>query len=708
MSQPNASPAAQLAVRGIVALGGAVAAAAAAFGYLTGRTAVGAQFQLTLALLVALGMLSRRYGFALPGNGFASFVLGVQLLAIAFGGWALAVLVAPLAMALGDVLLRRLPLRAALLNAAHLTAGSALVGFIYLLIGGRTGAGALAAANVPALVVVVILLPLVVNGTFYLDLASGSETMTWLHARLTLRWEAVVYATSALLALALLALLAGDAPPFATAVAGLGLAGATWGCWWVIRTGVRADELHLVQRLTRVIATELSLARSFPLIQELTRQLVPWDHMGFARYDPAARSMILLSDTAASPADIGTFRFDADAGLTGDAIRLGHPVVARGLRPDQTVVPGREAPGSEILVPLYHGTQLLGLWSVRHRSPRMYRASDGQLLELVAPQLALMLAIQGTVAPVVGAADQVSQYVQTLTATAQEIHASSQEVAASAQRASKGATDAAGTVNASARRSTDLRRSADESAAAGDRTRDAGVHMEETLGRVRDALEAAARQLGELGQGADESAAEVARLRQVAAEVERFSETIGTIANQTNLLALNATIEAARAGVHGRGFAVVADEVHKLAEESGREARAVSKAVAETRRALDRAAQLLERMRGDLAQVVSGSTQWMKDLSAVGQAAAATARAGRQVADAARASAEVAGGMAASLTQAESGAQTSSQEATAVAAAASEQLRAIEDLAQGATELSGVAERLAQAVRFVRSESPGA
>src|SRR6185295_1527125 len=118
----------------------------------------------------------------------------------------------------------------------------------------------------------------------------------------------------------------------------------------------------------------------------------------------------------------------------------------------------------------------------------------------------------------------------------------------------------------------------------------------------------------DLGVTTEESAREVRRLRDVAEQVEKFSETIGFIANQTNLLALNATIEAARAGVHGRGFAVVADEVHKLAEESGREARGVGKAVVATRRALDRAAELLERIRGDLDQVVISSGDWVKDL----------------------------------------------------------------------------------------------
>src|SRR5439155_10076331 len=107
-----------------------------------------------------------------------------------------------------------------------------------------------------------------------------------------------------------------------------------------------------------------------------------------------------------------------------------------GLAKDQVVVPGAETPGSRMLRPLYHAGQLVGFWSVRQSDPAMYRQSDGDLLELLAPQLALMVAIDGSLRPVTGASDQTMHYVQTLTATTQEIHASSQEVAASARRAS--------------------------------------------------------------------------------------------------------------------------------------------------------------------------------------------------------------------------------------------------------------------------------
>src|SRR5256884_8462977 len=224
--------------------------------------------------------------------------------------------------------------------------------------------------------------------------------------------------------------------------------------------------------------------------------------------------------------------------------------------------------------------------------------------------------------------------------------------------------------------------------------------MEKTTEKVRQATQAAVRRLADLGTTTEESAREVHRLRDVAEQVEKFSETIGLIANQTNLLALNATIEAARAGVHGRGFAVVADEVHKLAEESGREARNVGKSAPDTRRALDRAAALLERVRSDLAAVAQGSTGWLEDLSRIAAAAAGTARAGKRVAQPAHGIRERAGTIGRSLEQAKGGAHSSTREAEAVAAAAAEQLQAIEGLARGASGRRARADHLAKAVRF--------
>jgi methyl-accepting chemotaxis protein len=699
---PRLAAAPALVVRALVSLAGLACFGGGAVAFASGNTPAGDNLPLVAAALVSVAALSRRFGIALPGNGFSSYVVGVMLYAILDRGWAFAAVIAPFAMLVGDLLLRRVPLRAALGNAAHLTTGSTLVGVLYTQLGGQTGAAALTTGNVGPLVVAIALLPIVVNGTFYLELALG-QTIAWVDARLTLRWETIVYFMSAALAMAWFALTHAGLTGEADMALAAALAIATGGSLYVIRLGVHADELDLIQRLAQAIAADMSLSRSFARVQQLTRQLVPWEQMGFARYDARTRQMELLADTAAQPG--ATFRFDADAGLTGEAVRLHRAIVARSLARDQVVVPGRETPGSEMLVPLYHAGQLVGLWSVRHSDPAVYRDSDGELLELLAPQLALLLAIDGSLRPVTGASDQTTQYVQTLTATTEEIHASSEEVAASAQRASHGAGQAATLVAAAAAEAEQLKGSAGELATAGDRTREAGSQMEKTAEKVRAGTQGAVRQLTDLGATTEESAAEVRRLRDVAARVEKFSETVGFIANQTNLLALNATIEAARAGVHGRGFAVVADEVHKLAEESGREARNVGKSVQDTRRALDRAAQLLERIRGDLDQVVQNSADWVQDLDRIAEAAAETARAGKRVAEVARASTDLASKITDTLGQARTAAQTSTQEAEAVAAAASEQLRAIEDLAQGATELSALADKLSQALRFMRGEN---
>ena len=700
LSRLQASPG--LLVRALVTLGGVAATAAAATAFATGRVPLGVDVGEEFVVLTVAGALARRYGIALPGNGFSSYILGVTAYAILDRGWPFGVLVAPAAMVAGDLILRRLPAPAALDNAAHLTAGGAVAGLAYARLDGATGAGALVTGNLVPLAVFLVLLPVVVNGTFYLELALG-RALAWVDARLTARWEAVVYASSVALALAWLDLAHASLDMPGLLTVGAALAGATIGSVSVIRRGVHADELALIQGLSQAIARDISLAKSFPRIQELARRLVPWEQMGFARYDARTNEMELVADTAAG--DRGKFRFDANAGLTGEAVRLRRPIVARALSAAQVVVPGREDPGSEVLVPLYHAGQLVGLWSVRHSDPTMYRDSDGDMLALLAPQLALMLAIEGAVQPVVGASERTTAYIETLTSTTQEIHASSEEVAASARRASHGAAQAAGLVSALARDAAQLTQHASEVAAAGDRTRESGAQMEQTTEKIRLATQTAVRRLTDLGVSTEESAREVRRLRDVAEQVEKFSETIGFIANQTNLLALNATIEAARAGVHGRGFAVVADEVHKLAEESGREARNVGRSAQDTRRALDRAAQLLERVRGDLGDVVQSSTDWVQDLARIAESASGTARAGKRVADMARGIAEQAGRISQSLDQAKAGAHASTQEAEAVAAAAAQQLQAIQGLARGASELTGLADNLAKAVRFVQGEN---
>ncbi|MBI1723597.1 MAG: GAF domain-containing protein [Gemmatimonadetes bacterium] len=652
-----------------------------------------------LALTVVAAAATREFGLPLPGKGFASFVLAVVLFAILRHGWAWGALVALFGMPAGDLVFRKLPPRAALINVGHLTFGSAAVGFFYDLIGGAYGPAALWPSNGLPLLALVVVLPIVVNATFYLELAL-SQAVAWVDARLTLRWEGVVFALSAGLALGWFAVSVMAAPASYKIALGVTLLGLTALVLWVARMGVRADELRLIQRLSSAIAADINLDRNFATIQDLTRRLMPWEHMGFARYDEAKHELELIADTSAE--HTRGSRLPADQGLTGEALRRRGPVVASSLRQSGAPSADWERPGSEILIPLYQGEKLIGAWSIRHGDPSMYRDVDALLLASLAPNLALALSLHALVAPLIESSEQTAMYVEHLTATSQQIHASSEEVTAAAQRAETGAVAAATLVESAEEAMVGLRASAHDAAAAGNETHRAAQEMEQAAQTIRVATAKTASNLERIGETVEHGAAEVGRLREAAEQVGRFAETIGAVANQTNMLALNATIEAARAGAHGAGFAVVADEVRRLAEESAREAARATKTTAETRRVLDRAAQLLERMRREIGDTAAAANQWIADLESIVRASETAARLSERMVEFPRRNTAQADEMQRMLTELGQAAQTSASEAKVVAASAAEQLDAIENLSRSAIQLSRSAEQLAGAARFVK------
>ena len=652
---------------------------------------------LELGLLVLATAATRRFGLALPGKGFASFVLGAVLFAVLYRGWGFGVLVAPLGMLGGDLPLRRLRLRTAVANAGHLTFGTAIVGFAYDRVGGYYGAAALTPHNLLPLLLLGVGLPLVVNGTFYAELAL-SESKAWVDFRLTARWEAIVYLLSAALALTALET-ATSALPGALALGfGAGLLALTMVAHWIARKGIRADELTLIEQLSRAIAADVNLERNFAAIQQLTQRLMPWDQMGFARYDATRRQFERLLDTAPDRPRASSFAADLD--VPAEALRRRRPVAAA-----RSAFSGRglgAAQGSEIFVPLFQGDALVGAWSVRHSDGAMYREADAEILGLIAPQLALVLAIHSVLEPLVQSSDQTSGYVEQLTATSEEIHASSEEVAAAARRAETGAVNAADRVAGAEAAMVELRATSHDAALAAEETTRATQEMGRSAQGVRAATAETAANLKRIGATVEESAAAVSRLRDAAEQVVQFAETIGAIASQTNMLALNATIEAARAGQHGAGFAVVAEEVRRLAEESAKEAQQAAKATANTRTVLDHAAQLLEKMRHEIEDVAQASTHWIAALEGIVRAAETAAHLSNRMVEFPRRNAERTAEMQVMLSEVKAAAQASAGEAKVVAAAAAEQLKAIEDLANSAVELSASAERLAAATRFLK------
>jgi len=644
-------------------------------------------------LLLFSMMALRRFGLALPGKGFASFILIVPVYTILSRGWGWTALVVIPGIVAADLVARRLSLRAAAANAATMGFGGVVAGGIYAQLGGLTGVAALSPDNLVPLLFVVFALPILPNAFFYLELYL-SQDLAFVDSSLTLRWEAVVSTFVVLLGLGWLGALGAHSSPVISVLFVALLLGLTALAHYVCGMGVRADELRLIQRLGRAVAADVNLQRSFTTIQRLTSSLVPWDAMGFARYDATRNEMEVALDTRAD--QIGR-RFPADAGLTGEAIQARRPVVS-GTRGRHSAT---ATSGSEIVVPLLQGDRLAGVWNIYHRDRTTYRKSNAGMLEALAPQMALALAVHGILSPLVDSSVQTSAHVETVTATSQEIHASSEEVAAAALRAESGAAQAASLTAKAEEAMVDLRASAHDASQAGEETYRAAQEMEAAAQSVRSATATTASSLARIGTTVAQGSAEVERLRAASEQVVRFAETIGGIADQTNLLALNATIEAARAGAHGAGFAVVADEVRRLAEESAKEATAAAGATGETSRVLDRAAQLLEQIRSEVDEVAGASKQWIAELERIVQASETAARLSSRMVEFPRRNAERAAQMQTMLADVRSAAQSSAEEAKVVAAAAGEQLEAIESLARGAVQLSTAAIQLAEATRFV-------
>ncbi len=648
-----------------------------------------------LTVLVIAGILSRRWGIPLPGRGFASFVLAVPLIALLLRGWQFAVVAAALSVLIGDGLVRRLRLGDTLVNVARLTFGTGVVGISYAALGGATGAAALAPDNLLALACVVILMGTIVNATFYLDLAL-SRGAAWVDPHLTMRWELVVYGASVALGLAWVDLASAQLPVLATLFLIGVLGAATLILYDVIRTAVRADALRLIQRMAGAVAADVSIQRSFARIQALTQQLVPWDSMSFARYNAAADEMEIVAQSG----NAGPQRFAAGAGAVSEAVRLRQPMVTTDGR-------GSQGAGSEVLVPLYQGDDLVGLWSVRYRTAHAYRQADAELLALLGPQLALSLSLSSLVRPLADSSSQAAAYVRQLTATTRAAGKGFAEVTASAAQAEQQARQAVERVSTAVETLGAVVGQISETLRAAREMQETSTVVAGAALDVRSATAQAVDQLKHLGATIDEGAAEVGQLRDAAGEVERFSETISGIAYQTNLLALNATIEAARAGTHGRGFGVVADEVRKLAEESEKAARSIGRSAQDTRKVIDRAARLLEGIGRQLRELAHASGQLGTRLEAIVDTAETTRRTADRAVTRPQETltlAERAGGF---LGEAQAAATKAAEAASAVAANAGERRRIVGELARGAEELSRLAEQLAHSAQFMQG-GPGA
>ena len=165
-------------------------------------------FGLEFLILLAAAGLTRRFGIPLPGQGFSSLVVAVVLIALFLRGWPFAVLVAAIGTASGDMYFRSLSAGQVRSNVGHLAAATGLVGLAYGFSGGILGSDAISLSNLLPLTLALVALPLLANGTFYLEIAlSGVSRIGW---ALTTRWEVITALFAVALALGWSALATSD------------------------------------------------------------------------------------------------------------------------------------------------------------------------------------------------------------------------------------------------------------------------------------------------------------------------------------------------------------------------------------------------------------------------------------------------------------------------------------------------------------------
>jgi methyl-accepting chemotaxis protein len=238
-------------------------------------------------------------------------------------------------------------------------------------------------------------------------------------------------------------------------------------------------------------------------------------------------------------------------------------------------------------------------------------------------------------------------------------------------------------------------RSADVTVFAGD--------IESTAAQKRTEIERALDILRHVKSSVETATTEVRELNTTVEDINRFVQTVSSIADQTNLLALNAAIEAARAGDAGRGFAVVADEVRKLAESSHVAAKDIVQLTGQVTSRVAHSARAMETSTARVAEIEKVSRDIDDALTSITVAAEKTRVAASGVSDAADANLAAARSAVADVQEIARTAESHAAAAQQVNAATEEQSAACEQMTSASHQLLEGSTQLRQLVAGLRT-----
>ena len=393
---------------------------------------------------------------------------------------------------------------------------------------------------------------------------------------------------------------------------------------------VQAEEMNKLHAMDQVITGTMGLEESFARIEHLAERTLDWGSYRVSAYRDGSFSTLYVGaigrlDGEDSP--------DGMELLRAEVVESGEPITIQDTGRDARTMDFPAHVRSVAVAPLRLGSDIIGTLELEHHKLREYRQVQSSLIEACALRIAAVVHIHELRRPLVATVARINEEVANLKQSTDALRRSAVAMTRSTTAIGEGLSQQDVEVAAGLKETEQLSHSSAEVVSEGAKAASATSEASEVANKSRESIGDAIEKLVDLKGFVAESSTKVGELEKVSRKIVNFITSIRELADLTNLLALNAGIEAARAREHGRGFAVVAQEVGRLAEQSATAASEAAGFTADLQGRLAEVVRQMKRGQQSVAGVEEVSTEGLRAMDSIVQAAADATQMARHIAE---------------------------------------------------------------------------